>query len=82
MWTVTCHENTSALKGRRGNDEIGIISRLTAFARVGPEVGSSVENWEGYRHDHAIADKLEKGVQAPGGLARAEPTEDLVQRDR
>jgi len=81
MWTVARHKNTTALQCRRGNDEIGIISRIASFARVGPQVGSPVKDREGYRHDIAVADKLEKGAQGPGGLTRAEPTEDLVQRD-
>jgi len=82
MLTVARHENTTAFKCRRGNDEIGIVLRIAASARFGPQVGSPEQHWEGYRQDIAIADELKKCVQAPRSLTRAEPTEDLVQRYR
>ncbi len=78
MCTVARHEKATALQCRRGNDEIGIISRIAPFARVGPQVGGSVEHRERYRLDIAIADKLEKAVQGLGSLTLAEPTENLV----
>ena len=71
MWTVARDKNTAALKRRCRHDEIGIISRMAPFARVGPQVRSPVQHRKGYRQNVATTDKFEKGVQGPGGLHRA-----------
>ena len=73
MLTVARHENTAAFKCRRSDDEIGIVPRIAASARFGPQVGSPVQHRDGYGQDIAIADELEKCVQAPRSLTPRSP---------